>query len=178
MRSKGIDDVLVQSIGIETMSDVIGHSKKDISELFNMLSLRELREKRIWDTLIRLTALGIALRSSLSNGLLATMFDIMYRPNVKLDLNAIISDAVADTSLNEDFISNNYWRVRKQFLDILEPFPSKTDVNNVLSVHISRGVRDSRSHDRSSHSVLSHVPCMSTPQHYVAVDTNPGQYVI
>ena len=160
MRSKGIDDVLVQSIGIETMSDVIGHSKKDISELFNMFSIRELREKRIWDTLIRLTALGIALRSSLSNGLLATIFDIMYRPNVKLDLNAIISDAVADTSLNEDFISN-YWRVRKQFLDILEPFPSKTDVN-VLSVHISRGVRDSRSHYRSSHSVLSHVPCMST----------------
>jgi len=94
MRSKGIDDVLVQSIGIETMSDVIGHSKKDISELFNMFSLRELREKRIWDTLIRLTALGIALRSSLSNGLLATIFDIMYRPNVKLDLKAIISDAV------------------------------------------------------------------------------------
>ena len=162
MRSKGIDDVLVQSIGIETMSDVIGHSKKDISELFNMFSLRELREKRIWDTLIRLTALGIALRSSLSNGLLATIFDIMYRPNVKLDLNAIISDAVADTSLNKDFISN-YWRVRKQYLDILEQFPSKTDVN-VLSVNLSRCVRDSRSqyHDRLSHSVLSHVPCMST----------------
>ena len=141
MRSKGIDDALVQSIGINTMSDVIGHSKKDISELFNMFSLRELREKRIWDTLIRLTALGIALRSSLSNGLLATIFDIMYRPNVKLDLKAIISNAVADTSLNKDFISN-YWRVRKQFLDILEEFPSKTDVN-VLSVNLSEYLHQS-----------------------------------